>query len=425
MVTLVPEAQLLEEPVVTAHLAVIAGDDDESRAVQPALLQVPEEGRQPVVDLALGAVVGGADLPAVPLAAGRTHASDRHGHRPERVDGRLLLAGRAPDERSDRLGRVQVVVAEGVAPRRVGTDEGSVDEEGRVAVALQPAHDLLAHEGRLRELHGEARRSPGRPVLLGTGEPLDGLVQLVRVGGNVDTVGRQPATPCGAPLLPGVLDEDPEAREDPLVAGQPRVAGRHGARIDGGVGVAEENGVVPALAGKQGHVGEPRVQRSAVQDGAVAVLVRARVEAGARRPARRGVGPVIGEEHAARGQRIERRRLQHRMPQGREAVTAPLVQRDEQHVAWRRHAPTLVHCAVPNPDTGPGPSGRRLTTCGPSLLRAGSRTRSARPRRAGPASGALLGLRPPGVPKPSAVLPRGHRPGSTIAGRPGATPIPS
>ena len=357
MIALVPEAQLLEQPVVAAHLAVVAGDDDEGRVGQPALPQVLEEGCQAVVHLALGAVVGGADLAALPLVAGGAHPPHAHGHRPERVDRRLLLARRAPDERPDRLGRVQVVVADGVAPRRVGPDERGVDEERRVAVALQPGDELLAQERRLRELDGEARRSPGRPVLVGAGETLDGPVQVVRVGGDVDAMGREPTAPGRAPLLPGILDEGPEARQDALVVRQPRVARRHRARIDRGVGVAEEDRVVSALPRQQRHVREAGVERRAVEDRAVPVLVRARVQAGPRGPARRGVRPVIGEEHAPGGQRVERRRLHHRVAQGREAVAPPLVERDEQHVAWRRHAATLVHRAGPSRDTG-GPHAR-------------------------------------------------------------------
>ena len=63
-------------------------------------------------------------------------------------------------------------------------------------------------------------------------------------GGDVETLCGQPAPPGGAPLLPGVLDDGAEAGQHALVAEQPRVAGRHRARIDRGVRVAEEDRVV-------------------------------------------------------------------------------------------------------------------------------------------------------------------------------------
>ena len=49
----------------------------------------------------------------------------------------------AAGERPDGVGRVEVVVADRVPPRRVGTDEGGVDEERPVAVLLQPVDDRL------------------------------------------------------------------------------------------------------------------------------------------------------------------------------------------------------------------------------------------------------------------------------------------
>ena len=143
-------------------------------------------------------------------------------------------------------------------------------------------------------------------------------------------MGRQPAAPGRAALLPGILDQRPEAGQDALVVRQPRVAGRHRTRIDRGVGVPEEHRVVPELAGQEGDVREAGVERGAVEDRAVAVLVRPRVQARPRRPAGCGVGPVVGEEHASGGQRVQGRRLHDGVAEGREAVAPPLVQRDEQ-----------------------------------------------------------------------------------------------
>ena len=251
VVALVPVAELLQQPVVAAHLAVVARDDDQGRLGQPAPLQVVEERRQPVVDLALRAVVGGAELPALPLVA---RARRRRGipmaSRAERVDGRLLLGRRAAGERPDRLGLVEVVVAERVPAGRVGTDERGVDEEGLVTVALEPLDHGLAHERRLGELDGEPRRSPGRPVVpRRRGNPSIGSYSSCGIGRDVDALRGEPAPPGRAALLPGVLDQGAETRQDALVAEQPRVARRHRPRIDRGVGVPEEHGVVARLRG--------------------------------------------------------------------------------------------------------------------------------------------------------------------------------
>ena len=254
--------------------------------------------------------------------------------------------------------RVQIVVADRVPSRRVGPDEGGMDEERPVAVPLQPVDDLLAQERRLRQLDREARGGPGRPVRVCAGEPLNGLVEIVGVGGDVDALCGEPAAPRRAPLLPGVLDQDPESRQDPLVAEEPRVTGRHRARIDRGVRVPEEDRVVPQLPRHQRHVREARVQRGPVEDGTVPVLIGTRVETRPRRAAGRRVGPVVREEHAPCCQCVENRRLHHRMAEGRKAVTAPLVECDEQHAAGRRHAATLADQRGLEPRR---PTGRRGT----------------------------------------------------------------
>ncbi len=287
-----------------------------------------------------------------------------------------------------------------------------MDEERRVTVLLQPLDHGLAHEARLGELDRKACRSPGRTVGIGPWESLYRLVQLVRVGRDVEALRGEPASPRRAPLLPWVFDHGAESGQHPLVAEQPRVAGRHGARIDRRVRVPEEHRVVARLTSQERHVGEPGVQRRAVQDGAIAVLVRARVEAGSRRTARRRVGPVICEQDAATGQGVQGGRLEDRMAEGRQAVPAPLVERDEEDVARRRHGHNSCRCRAP-----PRPAGRMAAATGP---RPGSRRADRRSSELGPEldqprtepwarrPGALLGHRSPGGRGPSAAPPR-HR----------------
>jgi hypothetical protein len=58
------------------------------------------------------------------------------------------------------------------------------------------------------------------------------------------------------------------------------------------------------------------------------------------------------------GQRVKRRRLDDRMTEGGQAVPAPLVQRDEEHIARRRHATTLADVAHPLPMSRTPEAGR-------------------------------------------------------------------
>ncbi len=255
----------------------------------------------------------------------------------------------------------------------------------------------------------------------------------MRVRGDVDTVRGEPAPPRRAPLFPGVLDQSPKARQHALVAEKPRVLRWHHARIDRGVGVPEEDGVVAEGAREERDVGEPRVQWCAVQKGAVVVLIGAGVEAGSRGPARRCIGPVVGEQHAPGGQIIQCRGLEHTMAQGGEAVATPLIQRDEQHVAGRRHVATLAHRdrmpgaarshepGAAEPDGALRPTANGLKTCGSRPLRASFRTRSARSRCGVPPPGARLGRRLPGLRRPNAASACGRSPAARPAVRHAAT----
>ena len=218
---------------------------------------------------------------------------------------------------------------------------------------------------------------------VGPREPLHRLVQIVRVGRDVEALRGEPASPRRAPLLPRVLDQGAESRQHALVAEQPRVAGRHGARIDRGVRVPEEHRVVARLTSQERHVGEPGVQRGAVENGAIAVLVRARVEAGPRGSARRRVGPVVGEQDAAAGQGVQGRRLEHRMAERRQAVAAPLVERDEEDVAGGGMPQLLPMRGRPEPGR---PAGWRGDRPRPGSRRADRRSSELRPELDQPGS---------------------------------------
>ncbi len=267
------------------------------------------------------------------------------------MDRPLLLGRGAADEWSDGLSRVEVVVADRVPARRMRADEGGMDEEGRIGVLLQPLHHGPAYETRLGEFGRKARRSPGRTVSVRPRESLYRLVQIVGVGRDIEPLPSEPPPPRRAPLLPRVFDHGAESGQHALVAEQPRVAGRHGTRIDRGVGVPEQHRVVAHRTSQERHVREPGVQRRAIEYRPIAVLVRARVEAGSRRSARRRVGPVVCEQDAPAGQRVQGGSLEDRMAERRKAVPAPLVESDEENVAGRRHATTLAEVACPRART--------------------------------------------------------------------------
>ena len=133
-----------------------------------------------------------------------------------------------------------------------------------------------------------------------------------------------------------------EPGQHPFVAEQPRISGRHGAGVDRRVRITEEHRVVAGLPSQKRHIGEACIERGPVQQGAIAVLVRARVETGSRGPAGRRVGPVICEQDTVARQRVERRCLDDRVAESRQAITAPLVERDEEDIPRRRHPDTLA-----------------------------------------------------------------------------------
>ena len=197
--------------MVAAHFAVVAGDDDQRRLAEPALLEVVEQPTQPVVHLALGPVVRGPGLAAIPIVERCPDLRHGRGQGRQRVDGRLILGPRPSDEIAYLVDLVEIVIADRIAPGRMGADERGVHEEGLVPVDLEPLGDGLAHEVGLGEVRGEPGRRPRGTVVVGAGEIRQRLVELMRVRGDVETVSGEPGTPRRAPLLPGVVDDGTES----------------------------------------------------------------------------------------------------------------------------------------------------------------------------------------------------------------------
>ncbi len=76
---LVPVAELLDQPVVAAHLTVVAGHHHQGRVRKTGRVEMVEEEAEPVVDLFLGPVVGGPELAALALVlrGGRRAGGER------------------------------------------------------------------------------------------------------------------------------------------------------------------------------------------------------------------------------------------------------------------------------------------------------------------------------------------------------------
>ena len=337
---LVPVAELLEQPVVAAHLAVVTGEHHQGGVGQAQVVEVVEQPAQLVVDFLLGPVVGGPHLAPLGLVFGSAGRREVHQRPVERVGAGLLRLGRRRRERWHVVGVIEIVVADRVAARRMGPDERGVDEEGLVAVLVQPGGEGFDHEHRLRLIGSEPGRRPGRPVGVGPREVGDREIEIVRVGRDVDALGGQPPPPLPASGLPRLVEHGPESGQHLLVGAEPGIVCGEVPGIETGVRVSEEDGIVAGLSGQQGHVGEAGVERGAVAHRSVAVQIGPRVQAGPGRPTRRGVGPVVGEQRALGRQSVEGRGGEYRMPESRQTVAPPLVDGDEQHVPV--HGPVPV-----------------------------------------------------------------------------------
>ncbi len=289
----------------------MVGRHDHERVVPLARgLELGADPAELLVDVADHPVVLGPDLAELGLAGGRCGLGVAEGGLVEGVP----VVGRR--DRQVHLGRV--VRASPAARRGVGgmgPQVGEVGEPGAV-LALVPRHEAVRQVGRdpqvlvavrfLRE-QGLAAR-PGVDALLG--EPGDpGQVAVGQVG-------------LGA-----------EPREDALVGGEAVIVGVVDlAGIGALVGVAEQRGVIARSAGHAGDVVEAVVERRPVEYHPVVHLVRAGVQAGPPGRAGRRLAVVAGEQRAIAGQAIEVRGAHDGMADGRQAVAAELVQRDQQDV---------------------------------------------------------------------------------------------
>lgn len=120
-----------------------------------------------------------------------------------------------------------------------------------------------------------------------------------------------------------------KARQHAFITRQMRIAGIHPARIGRRIRVAEQRRVVSRPPGRQRQIVEASIERRTVAADPVVHLIETGIERGPRRRAGCRPGIVPSEEGAFARQRIDTRRLYAAMADGRQAIAAPLVRRDQ------------------------------------------------------------------------------------------------
>ena len=264
---------------------------------------------------------------STPLAAARAAIfTFRNGCCSPSCSGVFLRCG------SVHVGRiVHRVVGLGRDHRRMRAQEHAMHEPVLVAPHRQVAQDRVRHEGGLALLGGEHRRREGVAAvgrLLETGPRLVDVVAALR---QVVAARLQVRDPHRHVL--GQRHADGEARQEAFVGLERRIVRIARARIDAGVGIAEQGRIEPGLARLARHVGEAVVERRAVAPRPVVHQIEPGMQAGARRAARRADRVVPLEQHAIGGEGIEMGRLHQRMADGAEALAAPLIDADMEDFA--------------------------------------------------------------------------------------------
>ena len=187
-------------------------------------------------------------------------------------------------------------------------------EPGTV-LALEPLEQPVGEEGRMAVL--------GRSIGLRLQRPLSVVARLV----SQSVQPRQPR------LQFVEAEADVEARQHAFVREEPGVVGvADHTGIDALIGVAEQGRREAGPPSGVGDVVEPLVEGCPIGDDPVVHLVGARVQHGPPGRARRRLAVVPREADPVRGELVEVRRADQRMPGRRQAVAAELVERDEQDV---------------------------------------------------------------------------------------------
>ncbi len=222
-------------------------------------------------------------------------------------------------------------------------DVGDVGEQRPIRrLRVEPLAEPLGEEGGFGVLGRVHRGRPRRAAVVGVLDVVALAVHRIAhsTGRGVVPTVAQPRSPFLQVL--GQVDLGPETRQHALVGPEPPVVGIvDAADVDGRVGVAEERGFVAERRHLEREVRETVVERRAVADRAMHVEVGAGQQRGTTGSARRTLRVVAGEAHAPRCQRVDVGRDRTRMAGTREAVGAPLVDRDEHDVELLGHGGRL------------------------------------------------------------------------------------
>ncbi len=128
----------------------------------------------------------------------------------------------------------------------------------------------------------------------------------------------------------GQVEDGTEPGEHTLVGPEAGIVGVERTGVGALVGVAEQHRVVAERAGLERHVREAGVERRAVERGPVVAEVLPGEERGPAGSARGRLGVVLPEEDPLGREAVEVRGTHRRMPEHRQAGSAPLVERDQQ-----------------------------------------------------------------------------------------------
>jgi hypothetical protein len=146
-------------------------------------------------------------------------------------------------------------------------------------------------------------------------------------------------------VIAGEIELDVEAGKYTLVVVEPWIVGTGcDTRIDGLIGVAEENSLTSSPLRQSGHVVEAIIEGSAVRDHSMVHLVHTGVETGSTRSTWRGLCVVAGETCSDGGEGIEVWSANDGMSGARERITPELIKSDEEDVRTGRcHGQIVSH----------------------------------------------------------------------------------
>ena len=332
--------------MVTELLAVVAGEDDQGVLILAAAFQVVEQTADMVIDFGNQAVVARTHL--APFMLGQiphvdrvTHVSTRFGDALEPVIQKRMLGPFGCERLGALRWRHAGRVDQGIVGRRriqwwVRTEEDRVHEPRACALSFQIADDPVGGVSGVGVFRAVDRIGATMAAAGGQrGMVRCRLIDLQSVIRQRVTLASQLGQPRQADLVV-VAHPFPEAGQHAAVVTQGRIGWVAATRVFAGVGVTEQHRIESGLTGLQRDVAVPRIQWSAIEDGAVIHRIQSGQHACARRAAGCGLSVVAGEQGRLAGKRVQSGGAHHWMSECGQAFATPLIGGDEQDVAALR-----------------------------------------------------------------------------------------